>query len=263
MSITWFRPTALPIDPFGTPDRGYSSMRVTSPFGVRDDPLNPGANVFHGGLDIGNARLGDKIVAAAAGRVVDVGNLKEPWSQSTRLYPSGNYGGLMVVLAHEGSHISLYAHMGEIASGFAKGDRIPAGTILGKVGETGAAQGRGHLHFGVSNHSAQEIINAGRLLPNAWCIDPWPLLDATSEWENPAVIAELRADLAKCRARGAALVAKRNELLAEIAAQEQLIEELATAAAQIPALRDKVRRLRLVNKRLRDQLEAIEEEPPA
>lgn len=257
--IDWFRPTALPIDPFGMPDRGYASMRVTSPFGVRDDPLNPGANVFHGGLDIGNARLGDKIVAAAKGRVVAVGNLKEPWSQSTHLYPSGNYGGLMVVLSHEGTHISLYAHMGSIGD-IRPADTIPVGTILGKVGESGAAQGRGHLHFGVSNHSAQEIISAGRLLPNAWCVDPWPLIDPVSKWENPEVIAELKADLARCRARGAALVQRRTELLAEIEAQEALIEELATAAAQVPALQDKVHRLRLINKRLRDQLAAIPED---
>ena len=198
--VDWWRPTELPIDPFGTPDTGFDTFRVTSPFGVRNDPLGSGGQVFHGGLDIGNARLGDKLVAVADGRVVDVGPLKEPWSQSTTRWPTGNFGGLMVILGHENTHISLYAHMSVIAC--AKGQIVKAGEIVGRVGETGSATGQGHLHFGISDHSAREIIEAKRLLPNAWCVDPWPLIKrAAAEEGTLGELAECRELLAKRAAR--------------------------------------------------------------
>lgn len=181
MTVNWYRPTTLPIDPFGTPDRGYSTMRVTSPWGTRDDPLNPGSTVFHGGLDIGNARLGDEIVAVADGTVVDVGNLGLPWSQPTNKWPSGNYGGLMAILAHEGAWTSLYAHMrAEVVS---KGQKMKAGQKVGEVGESGSATGAGHLHFGIIHRSAEYILDAGILIPNTWTVDPWPLIkDSMMTW---------------------------------------------------------------------------------
>jgi hypothetical protein len=172
--VTWYRPTLLPIDPAGTPDRGYATMRVTSPWGNRDNPLNPGTTSFHNGLDIGNARLGDVVTAVAAGEVVATGYLRLPWSQPSTAWASGNFGGLMVVIAH-GTHVSGYAHLRRALVG--PGQRIAAGQPIGEVGESGSAQGRGHLHFYVSNHSAAEIIKAGRLLPNAWTVDPWPLIE--------------------------------------------------------------------------------------
>lgn len=220
--VDWYRPTDLPIDPFGTPDKGYQTFRVTSPFGVRDNPLNPGSEVFHGGLDIGNARLGDKVVAVADGRVVDAGPLKEPWSQSTNQWPTGNYGGLMVILGHENTHISLYAHLSVIAC--SKGQIVKAGELIGRVGETGSATGQGHLHFGISNHSAREIIEAKRLLPNAWCIDPWPLIeDAAGEEGTVADLAACKTNLADCRETA-----------------EQRRKRIVALEARVTALRDRV-----------------------
>jgi murein DD-endopeptidase MepM/ murein hydrolase activator NlpD len=176
--VTWYRPTLLPIDPAGTPDRGYATMRVTSPWGNRDNPLNPGTTSFHNGLDIGNARLGDTVAAVADGSVRRVGNLLLPWSQPTSQWPSGNYGGLMVILDH-GTHISAYAHLGTALVG--PGQTVKAGTPIGKVGESGSATGRGHLHFIISNHRAADIEGAGRLLPNAWTVDPWPLIEPAAD----------------------------------------------------------------------------------
>lgn len=229
MSIAWYRPTALPIDPFGTPDRGYQTFRVTSPFGERDDPLNPGRTVFHGGLDIGNARLGDDVVAVADGRVEAVGPLKLPWSQPSTQWPSGNYGGLMVVIAHSGTHVSLYAHLRVITVHVDQ--RVQAGDKIGEVGDTGSAQGHGHLHFGISNHNATEIKQRGGLLPNAWCIDPWPKIEAAATGEDPAVIEQLEADLALCRQRRAAYVERTQR---QVAALQASIDQL--TALGIPEL---------------------------
>jgi murein DD-endopeptidase MepM/ murein hydrolase activator NlpD len=157
-------------------------MRVTSPWGNRDNPLNPGTTSFHNGLDIGNARLGDTVVAVADGSVRRVGNLLLPWSQPTSQWPSGNYGGLMVILDH-GTHISAYAHLGTALVG--PGQTVKAGTPIGKVGESGSATGRGHLHFIISNHRAADIEGAGRLLPNAWTVDPWPLIKPAAAGDLP------------------------------------------------------------------------------
>jgi murein DD-endopeptidase MepM/ murein hydrolase activator NlpD len=177
--VTWYRPTLLPIDPAGTPDRGYATMRVTSPWGTRDNPLNPGTTSFHNGLDIGNARLGDVVTAVAAGEVVATGYLRLPWSQPSTAWASGNFGGLMVIIAHGTTHVSGYAHLRRALVG--PGQRVTAGQHIGEVGESGSAQGRGHLHFYVSNHGAAEIIKAGRLLPNAWTVDPWPLIEPAAD----------------------------------------------------------------------------------
>jgi hypothetical protein len=263
---SFFRPTALPIDT-GPVDTGFATMRVTSRFGNRPDPLDttfqqegrPQRTVFHGGLDIGNARptasnpISDAVTAIADGTVVYASRQPQiPWS-----FPSPpdkvdewgpSFGGITVVIKHpDGTH-SQYAHMSQRK--VSQRDTVKAGKVIGRVGDTGSAKGQAHLHHGIRNANG------------AW-VDPLPLLQLTGPLEDPAVIAELRAQLDQLRTRlekvkslasrrGArilALEARRDELKAEIVELEQqlstddsaVVAELRQKLAAIRAMAEKDR----------------------
>ncbi len=114
---------------FTWPTPGYS--KITSPYGTRMDPIFK-TKKMHTGVDIG-APMGASIVAAAAGKVIVAG-----WSSKGY----GNY----VVIQHEGSFSTLYAHMSKIL--VKKGQTVSKGTAIGKVGSTGYSTGP-HLHYEV------------------------------------------------------------------------------------------------------------------
>lgn len=155
--------------------RGSLDFRVTSPFGPRD--LNGDGKIddFHGALDIGNGRLGDDVVAARDGNVIAAGYLKEPWSESTTLYPTGNFGGLMVVIGHPGGMVSIYAHLANRSVGV--GERVVAGQRIGAIGDSGSAQGQGHVHFGIQASKAIPGVAAHKTLYGIGLdVDPWPLI---------------------------------------------------------------------------------------
>lgn len=85
----------------------------------------------HNGLDIA-APVGTPVLAAGAGRVLDIGEYF--------------FNGRMVVLDHGLGLLSLYAHLNSIDVAFA--DAVDAGRQIGTVGATGRATGP-HLHFSV------------------------------------------------------------------------------------------------------------------
>jgi murein DD-endopeptidase MepM/ murein hydrolase activator NlpD len=167
--VAWQRPTELPIVAYGGADQGFETMRVTSPFGWRPNPLYPTHSsvktVFHGGLDIGNHRAGDKVTAAADGEVIAEGALMQPWSIPAPAgsgWWGGNYGGLMAVIRHDADEVSIYAHLERTI--ISVGDRVAAGQHIGEVGDTGSAAGAAHLHFGIQLDGDD--------------VDPWPLITA-------------------------------------------------------------------------------------
>jgi murein DD-endopeptidase MepM/ murein hydrolase activator NlpD len=148
-----------PYDPaIGSGSAGDGLYRVTSPYALRGDG-------FHAALDIGNGRLGGPVYATAPGKVIAVGLLGWPWSQPTRLFASGNYGGLMVVLEHPGGWLSLYAHLA--SERVTLGQAVAAGEQLGTIGDSGSAVGQGHLHFSIGRGTSGGA--------TGW-VDPWPLL---------------------------------------------------------------------------------------
>jgi murein DD-endopeptidase MepM/ murein hydrolase activator NlpD len=100
---------------------------VRAPLG---DRFGPRDNGFHAGIDF-TASSGAKVRAAASGRVVHAG------------WDSGGYG-YLVTLSHGDGVRTMYAHLSAVL--VHRGQRIPAGARLGRVGATGHAFGP-HLHF--------------------------------------------------------------------------------------------------------------------
>ncbi|MDP3047590.1 MAG: peptidoglycan DD-metalloendopeptidase family protein [Chloroflexota bacterium] len=102
---------------------------------------------------------GNSVLAAAAGRVLVAG-----WSDDACAQAAG-----AVILDHENGYRTLYWHLSSV--GVKPGDRVVAGDVLGKSGNTGCSLGA-HLHFGT-----QYLGKATD--PNGWCpegtvkADPW------------------------------------------------------------------------------------------
>jgi peptidoglycan LD-endopeptidase LytH len=105
----------------------------------------------HQGIDI-FARRGTPVVAATAGMVVRIGH--------------DHLGGNVVWVAGRPSTLYYYAHLDSFWPGLRVGDRVDAGTPLGRVGNTGNARTTPpHLHFG--------MYPAVRAF---WPVDPTPVL---------------------------------------------------------------------------------------
>jgi hypothetical protein len=92
---------------------------------------------WHAGIDI-DGSTGDAVVAARAGRVVVAGRYDA-------------CGGLEVHIDHGDGLESWYRHLSLVEVGV--GDRIAAGTRIGRVGNTGCSLGS-HLHFAIRLNGA-------------------------------------------------------------------------------------------------------------
>ncbi len=135
--------------PLGNPAPGAA---LSSTFGSRTDPIL-GTPAFHAGLDF-RAGTGDPIKATAAGTIVKAG-----WN--------GGYG-QMVEIDHGKGFTTRYAHMSYIA--VAPGQKVAAGTVIGKAGSTGRSTGP-HLHYEVRRAGEAvdplAFLKAGRRLAEA------------------------------------------------------------------------------------------------
>ena len=104
---------------------------ITSEFGRRPDPLCPGREQFHQGIDLA-APPHEPVYAAAAGEVIFVGF-------------NGGYG-RMVRIRHPDGVETIYAHLAATLVHWEQ--EVTRGQVLGLLGRSGRTTGH-HLHFEV------------------------------------------------------------------------------------------------------------------
>ncbi len=109
-----------------------NGARLSSPFGMRKHPID-GFNKMHKGTDFA-APMGTPIMASGDGVVK-----KASWCGG---------GGNCVVIKHNSTYQTIYAHMSKFATGIRSGVRVKQGQIIGYVGSTGKSTGP-HLHYEV------------------------------------------------------------------------------------------------------------------
>ena len=116
---------------------------ITSPFGMRQDPMDKSKQQMHKGIDI-RARKDDVLATENGGKVVAVN------------HNANTGGGKSVTVEYarsDGSKVqTTYMHLDSIA--VKVGDEMKAGQKLGVSGNTGTRTTGEHLHFGVKNISA-------------------------------------------------------------------------------------------------------------
>ncbi len=131
------------VDPSALPGSGVLTwplyqVRITQGYGDTGSTgfINDVYN-FHNGIDMGAAQrgvIGDPVLAAAAGRVVGVGN-------------TGRYAyGRWVAVDHLNGLVTLYAHLS--LQQVSVGQAVERGEIIARMGSTGFSTGA-HLHFTV------------------------------------------------------------------------------------------------------------------
>ena len=140
---------------------------------------------MHTGVDFAAAR-GTPVHATAPGRVSYVG-----WR--------GGYG-RVVEIAHGSDTVTRYTHLSATADGLAKGQRVEAGEMVGRVGSSGTATGP-NLHY--------EVLVDGR--PTDPLSDDRLAAAANNEVESEAARKRLRNARAQLEEQLGNTVAKKSE----------------------------------------------------
>lgn len=125
-----------------------AKMEITSPYGMRADPINPKKKKKHRGVDFRGA-VGDDVVAVGPGEVLLAG-----WGGAT---------GNAVVIRHPGGYTSQYFHLSKVS--MQAGTTIKAGDKVGEVGATGRATGPHlHLHFSIEGEAVDPMLWIGKTI---------------------------------------------------------------------------------------------------
>lgn len=118
----------------------------TSPFGVRVSPIL-NREMHHNGLDIA-AIWKAQVVAISDGTIV------EHWPPPDGHFRGHRVYGGMIKIEHDDGFESLYAHLSW--SNVRTGDRVKAGEVIGRIGNTGMSRGY-HLHVEILHNG--EYVN--------------------------------------------------------------------------------------------------------
>ncbi len=148
--------TAGQTDGYSFPLKRDEFMLVTSPFGMRNDPMNPGKQQMHKGIDIrcDNEPL---LATESNGKVI---------ATNDNANTSGGKSVTVEYQREDGSRLQVYyAHLSHVD--VKVGDNIRAGQQIGVSGKTGTRTTGPHLHLGVrqvaSDGSARDIDPAAYL----------------------------------------------------------------------------------------------------
>ena len=109
-----------------------NGARLSSAFGMRKHPID-GFNKMHKGTDFA-APMDTPIMASGDGKIKKAG-----WCGG---------GGNCIVIKHNSTYQTVYAHMSKFAKGIRSGVRVKQGQTIGYVGSTGKSTGP-HLHYEV------------------------------------------------------------------------------------------------------------------
>lgn len=140
--------------------------RLSSRFGIRNDPLGDGMRA-HWGIDIPQA-IGTPIHAAGRGVVTFAG-----WSSG--------YGNL-VRIDHGDGYETRYGHLLTIT--VVRGTALQQGAIIGNVGSTGRSTGA-HLHFEVrENGKPVDPLGRQSSPSSSIFVPPAPLPPAEEHWNG-------------------------------------------------------------------------------
>lgn len=120
------------------------NFRISSGFGPRRAPT-AGASTFHKGVDLA-APTGTPVRATKGGKV----SISTHQTSNGRSTGYGNW----VEIKHDDGTSSRYGHLS--ARDVQVGQRVEAGQVIGKVGNTGTSTGA-HLHFEVRNANGEAV----------------------------------------------------------------------------------------------------------
>jgi murein DD-endopeptidase MepM/ murein hydrolase activator NlpD len=157
----------------GKPGKGW---KVTSTMGWRIHPVTK-TKKHHNGTDIWSGNEPCWIEAPYDGKVIGVGN-----------NPAGF--GNSVTLRHKIKdkwYTTLYAHMADGSVRVKVGQKVTAGTRLGKMGSTGMSTGK-HLHWELHKGKVHTWNATG-----AGYIEPVKFFQHLIEWEKSVATAEVEA----------------------------------------------------------------------
>jgi murein DD-endopeptidase MepM/ murein hydrolase activator NlpD len=120
---------------YGFPTRFYGALgfKITSPFGPRTDPFNPGSADFHTGIDYGGRPAGVPVPATIGGTVFAAKSY-QGWGNLVGVRDWQNYN-------------HLFAHLRTLL--VVPGQTVARGNPVGTLGSTGKATGP-HLHYQIN-----------------------------------------------------------------------------------------------------------------
>lgn len=151
-------------------ERTYSSP-VPAGAGAPTSVFGPRGDSFHLGTDYGVA-TGTPITAVTDGEVLRVETGKKVGDTSPSSALKHHTGNGVVVNHGEISGDEMYSYYGHLSEVDVKpGDKVKAGSVVGKAGNTGNSTGP-HLHFGVMVNSDEPNGAKWKSATNTGFIDP-------------------------------------------------------------------------------------------
>lgn len=122
------------------------SVRITSAFGYREDPITGATGSWHGGIDL--VGQGSKILCSPIGGMVLVSQIVT--DKSNRTWEWGNY----ICISGDDGNLYYLCHLASRA--VVAGQRVEVGDTIGVEGSTGYSTGS-HCHLEIRDENNKQI----------------------------------------------------------------------------------------------------------